>query len=1177
MSRKKSMLLGACAALGIGVLPAPPAQAAPDSPQPGQAVTTRSMPAAADASRVDPAARDRILPAGWRTSTDVAWTTQGDATGFHVLVAEARTGYAWRTAATLAESWIEADQWVGNACVTGSGRRAVVTYAPRHFTNRGHLFDRGAFAAVVDLASGAVTKLDATVSLAYYNPGCGTGETAVLTQGGAADLGRTRLHLVDTTRGRRVRTHDLPGEVTSAVPVRDRIVAALGAQLAEIDPAGSVRRLTGTSGVPYRVHPDATGGVLFTERVGATGMVKRLSGSTIRELARGPLTGIRTKSGSGGRVFLVGTPTRVSALPPSVTRLAAPVDAEVSTTGQLTLTHDTPTPGAARRAPRPEPGSTRAVTLDARVTATGAAVRFGFDPADRIGGRPAAGRTTSPAAAPTGRATGRRTTGRTSAAESPTDPVDNDRTCSIPRNDPRLQVYQPHWSQVEWAADLAVQGALTIIRPANWKRSGMPVSWSPQQMFPPVGLAGGGRVPAQVLLGVLAQESNLWQASFHAVEGVTGNPLIGSYYGGAEDGWAIDWASADCGYGVAQITDGMRLPGKGQPTLPPERQRAIAADYATNIAAGLRILQQKWNETFALNVRVNRANPAAIESWFAALWAYNSGINPQASTGNTSGCTPGPSCTDADGNYGLGWTNNPARPDFPPDRAPFLDHDHYDDARNPQWWPYPEKVIGWAAYPIVKATGGRGYEAGYDQAWWNTEELRSGAKPPLQTFCSTDPTNGNNCNPANIGRSANPCTRSDFHCWWHAGVEWKDCAASTQPCGHESDSLTPPGRPEPPDADAPGAYADESRPRYAPNCSLTGLPAGALVIDDVPDSVPVVRPNCVRSWTSAGTFGLSFAQHTDGLYHSKVDFHQIGGGFGGHFWFTHSRTPSANASRNWAVTGTWTLNSTLSQWARVLVHMPDHGAHTQQAAYTVHLGNGQSKRRVVLQKTQRHQWVSLGTFPFAGRPSVSLNSLTEDGDGSQDIAWDAIAFVPLPGKPTDQIVVLGDSFSSGEGAAQNAAADYYQETDDSGTGGSAYRNGCHRSRHAWSRQLVLPGRSESVGALADRFDPTLDHHLLACSGAETENLLPGGAPNAFGDPGRGQYKEVSQLDRGFLDEHTTLVMLTIGGNDAHFSDVMRLCTSETPGPLQLCQNEFVPGNWLGTDPPTVGTLASVLP
>ena len=92
-------------------------------------------------------------------STDRAWTTAGDADGFHLLVADAADGYRWRTAATLSEPGVETDQWIGNACVTGSGRRAVVVYAPRTFTNREALFDRGGFTAVVDLRHGVVRKL----------------------------------------------------------------------------------------------------------------------------------------------------------------------------------------------------------------------------------------------------------------------------------------------------------------------------------------------------------------------------------------------------------------------------------------------------------------------------------------------------------------------------------------------------------------------------------------------------------------------------------------------------------------------------------------------------------------------------------------------------------------------------------------------------------------------------------------------------------------------------------------------------------------------------------------------------------------------------------------------------------------------------------------------------------
>ncbi|MBX7265757.1 hypothetical protein KIF24_06770 [Micromonospora sp. Llam7] len=206
-----------------------------------------------------------MLPDGWRSSTDLAFTTSGDSRGFHLLVAEARTGYTWRTVATLSEPTISSEQWIGHACLTASGRRAVVVYQPRHFTNRTHLFDRGAFSAVVDIATGEVTKLGLNVSIAYYNPGCGNGETATLTQGGATDLGRTRVHLVDTERGTVVRRQQLPGQVTSAIPYGENMAAAEGGRIFRLDRDGSRHTLARTRGVGAYLRPDSAGGLTWLE------------------------------------------------------------------------------------------------------------------------------------------------------------------------------------------------------------------------------------------------------------------------------------------------------------------------------------------------------------------------------------------------------------------------------------------------------------------------------------------------------------------------------------------------------------------------------------------------------------------------------------------------------------------------------------------------------------------------------------------------------------------------------------------------------------------------------------------------------------------------------------------------------------------------------------------------
>ena len=87
--------------------------------------------------------------------------------------------------------------------------------------------------------------------------------------------------------------------------------------------------------------------------------------------------------------------------------------------------------------------------------------------------------------------------------------------------------------------------------------------------------------------GIFAQESNWKQASPHAPEGLSGNPLIADYYGiynnKANPSGYVDYAAADCGYGLGQITDLMRLANVGN--APSALQKRIAVDYTENAAA----------------------------------------------------------------------------------------------------------------------------------------------------------------------------------------------------------------------------------------------------------------------------------------------------------------------------------------------------------------------------------------------------------------------------------------------------------------------------------------------------------------------------------------------------------------------------------------------------------------
>jgi hypothetical protein len=974
----------------------PPAAAAPSDPAPSAAPS-------AGQTAVPPDRRAELLGTGWQASSDRAWTSAGDGTGFHLLMADEADGYAWRTLATLAEPGFEADQWIGNVCLTASGRRAVVVYAPRTFANDTDLFDRGGFTALVDLTTGAVTKLAVQTTLAYFNPGCGNGEEAILTRA-HEERGGTQLLRIDTATGA-IRTKvDVPGQLTSAVPASGGIVAADSGAVVRVDDRGRRRVLAATVDVPFRLASDADGGVVFMERSGATmTRVRRVDArpaakggppgrTTATTVVTGPLTDLDVTSGRGGRVFVTGgaKATERHPTPPSVSILDAPARARISTDGHLAVT-------SVVRADQPDPraqvggaADRRPLRISAQATATGRTVSFTTAPAEPAGGAET-GTRSSPALAARSARPGARVAG------DPNSPADlGARYCSVPRNDPRNQAMQPKPRQVEWAVDQAVRHSLYVSRPANWKNLGMP-AYTPQGLFPPIQLAGGGYVPAQVMLGIAAQESNLWQAARFAVPGVTANPLIGNYYGldiynGTEaDDWDIDWADADCGYGVTQVTDHMRLAGKEKgpddTAWPYQTQRAVALDFAANVAAGLQILQTKWNQVTGAGLRVNNGDPARIENWFFAVWAYNSGFYPNKGDGSP---------------WGVGWANNPANPKYPRNRMPFLDWT-YEDAAHPQDWPYPEKVMGWAGHPVEVLEAPDTMVSGFRAAWWSDgggpdgdnsgSTNRWDVKPPVHQFCDAS----NQCEPYAehvpnapdvIGEPAGPCAhkdsagRYDLRCWYHQSSTWKpDCDIT---CGHELLRFDP-----------GYAYQDDGV-AYPPSCTLAGLPANARIVDDVPDGTPSVRPNCGRPWTNAGTFTFTFKPDgTTDRYPGKIDTHQIGGGFGGHFWFTHTRTAGDTGGRL-TVDASWRLSATHNGPMRVFVALPDHGAHTRLARYVVKTANG-DRVRLVKQPGTGNRWHSLGAFMFNGTPQVTLSSVTPDGDGTEDIAFDAVAFVPIAG------------------------------------------------------------------------------------------------------------------------------------------------------------------------------------
>ena len=99
-------------------------------------------------------------------------------------------------------------------------------------------------------------------------------------------------------------------------------------------------------------------------------------------------------------------------------------------------------------------------------------------------------------------------------------------------------------------------------------------------------------------------------------------------------------------------------------------------------------------------------------------------------------------------------------------------------------------------------------------------------------------------------------------------------------------------------------------------------------------------------------------------------------------------------------------------------------------------------------------------------------------------------------------VALGDSYSSGEGAA-----DQYL--------GTSGQTGCHRAPGAYSQGI---GRD---------FDFAGGSSFVACSGATTDTIMTG------------EHGEGSELDA--LSPRTTLVTVSAGGNDVRFAQIMTNC------------------------------------
>lgn len=143
-----------------------------------------------------------------------------------------------------------------------------------------------------------------------------------------------------------------------------------------------------------------------------------------------------------------------------------------------------------------------------------------------------------------------------------------------------------------------------------------------------------------------------------------------------------------------------------------------------------------------------------------------------------------------------------------------------------------------------------------------------------------------------------------------------------------------------------------------------------------------------------------------------------------------------------------------------------------------------------------------------------------------------------------QAVVMGDSYSSGEGAVRRMA-DYLLGTN------LGEQNRCHRAPAAYGVLMKPPTSLVSYQLLQTTLGTGFTWAFIACSGARTYNVLSTGIPT--------YPLEEEQLEQDLVNAGTDLVTITIGGNDALFVNVVHHCATNSLLPSENCLEDIVPG------------------
>ena len=142
------------------------------------------------------------------------------------------------------------------------------------------------------------------------------------------------------------------------------------------------------------------------------------------------------------------------------------------------------------------------------------------------------------------------------------------------------------------------------------------------------------------------------------------------------------------------------------------------------------------------------------------------------------------------------------------------------------------------------------------------------------------------------------------------------------------------------------------------------------------------------------------------------------------------------------------------------------------------------------------------------------------GEGCEDTAESVQS--ALEKALSGDYVALGDSFASGEGAGDYHDGTNYDNRDDwnPGNWGDDSHNRCRRSASSYAEQTYNSADFEFAGGFT----------AVYCSGATQDDL---------DDPNDSNDAEGPQLDA--LNDDTSLVTMSIGGNDLGFGEVLAAC------------------------------------